>query len=192
MDGKVRHETSFTVTKPVDPSKASGFMWHDLPNRGGGIVIVQAERDLGDVGLTSGWQADNTGAAAVSANHATGSNHWVQVPMARVNGQPVTDTVLARNLNRSGADSQPLNVMGNPVPYLPASLSTADAVLTTSTIKTCRCWPHPRNTATGRSCALRRCAHAESKRRLVRRDRARQPSQVPNARCSEPGTVIAM
>jgi len=55
--------------------------------------------------------------------------------MACVNGQPVTGTVLARNLNRSGADSQPLNVMGNPVPYLPASLSTADAVLTTSTIK---------------------------------------------------------
>lgn len=136
VDGKVRYETSFTVTKPVDLSKASGFTWHDVPNRGGGIVIVQTERDLGDIGLTSGWQADNAGATAVPANHATGSNHWVQVPMTRVNGQPVTGTVLARILNRSGADSQPLNVMGNPVPYLPASVSIADAVLTTRTKET--------------------------------------------------------
>lgn len=136
IDGKVRYETSFTITRPVDLSKASGFMWHDVPNRGGAIVIVQAERDLGDIGLTSGWQADNAGATAIPANHATGSNHWVQVPMARENGQPVTGAVLARILNRSGADSQPLNVMGNPVPYLPASLSTADAVLTTHTKET--------------------------------------------------------
>ena len=33
-------------------------------------------------------------------------------------------TVLGRIVNRSGADSQPLNVMGNPMPYLPATLDT--------------------------------------------------------------------
>ena len=63
-------------------------------------------------------------------------NHWVVVPMARENGQLVTGKVLARIVNRSGVDSQPLNVMGNPVPYLPASLDTTQAVLTTHTKET--------------------------------------------------------
>src|SRR6188472_2417123 len=27
-DGKVRYETTFTITKPVDLSMASGFLWH--------------------------------------------------------------------------------------------------------------------------------------------------------------------
>jgi hypothetical protein len=76
-DGKVRYETSFTLTKPVDMSQASGFMWHDVPNRGGSIIIAAVERNLGDVGLTSGWQADNAGATAIPTNHATGLTHWV-------------------------------------------------------------------------------------------------------------------
>jgi len=135
-DGKVRYETSFTLTKPVDMSQASGFMWHDVPNRGGSIIIAAVERNLGDVGLTSGWQADNAGATAVPADRTTGNNHWVAVPMARDNGQLVTGTVLARIVNRSGADSQPLNVMGNPMPYLPATLDTTQAVLVTHTKET--------------------------------------------------------
>src|SRR3954449_9583208 len=104
-DGKVRYETSFVVTKPVNMNDASGFMWHDVPNRGGAITIVAAERNLGDVGLTSAWQADNAGATAVPTNHATGNNQWVAVPMARENGQLVTGKVLARIVNRSGVDS---------------------------------------------------------------------------------------
>jgi hypothetical protein len=135
-DGKVRYETTFTITKPVDMSKASGFLWHDVPNRGGSIIIARVERELGDVGLTSAWQADNAGGTAIPTNHATGSNHWVQVPIAKVDGQEVAGNVLARIVNRSGPASQPLNVGGNPVPYLPASLNTADAVLTTHTHET--------------------------------------------------------
>ena len=135
-DGKVRYETSFTLTKPVDMSQASGFMWHDVPNRGGSIIIAAVERNLGDVGLTSGWQADNAGATAVPTDHTTGTNHWVAAPMARDNGQLVTGTVLARIVNRSGSDSQPLNVMGNPMPYLPATLDTTQAVLVTHTKET--------------------------------------------------------
>src|SRR5678815_3002554 len=115
---------------------ASGFLWHDVPNRGGSIIINVTERDLGDIGLTSAWQADNAGATAIPANHATGTSHWVQVPMARESGTLVTGKVLARIVNRSGADSQPLNVMGNPVPYLPVSLDTTGAVLTTHTKET--------------------------------------------------------
>ena len=135
-DGKVRYETTFTITKPVDLAMASGFLWHDVPNRGGNIIINATERDLGDIGLASGWQADNAGATAVPVNHASGTNHWVVVPMARENGQLVTGKVLARIVNRSGADSAPLNVMGNPVPYLPVSLDTSAAVLTTHTKET--------------------------------------------------------
>ncbi len=135
-DGKVRYEATFTLTKPVDMSLSSGFMWHDVPNRGGAITIVATERNLGDVGLTSAWQADNAGATAVPAVHSSGSNHWVVVPMARENGQLVTGKVLARIVNRSGVDSAPLNVMGNPVPYLPTSLDTTNAVLTTHTKET--------------------------------------------------------
>src|SRR5678815_4714666 len=51
-DGKVRYETSFTITKPVDMAMASGFLWHDVPNRGGNIIINVTERDLGDIGLS--------------------------------------------------------------------------------------------------------------------------------------------
>ena len=39
-------------------AKASGLMWHDVPNRGG-RPIVAAERGFGDIGLSSAWQGDN-------------------------------------------------------------------------------------------------------------------------------------
>ena len=32
-DGKVRYVTSFVIYKPVDLTKASGMLWHDVPNR---------------------------------------------------------------------------------------------------------------------------------------------------------------
>jgi len=136
-DGKVRYETTFTLTKPVDMAQASRFMWHDVPNRGGNVIINATERGLGDVGLASGWQADNAGATAIPAVHSASTQHWVQVPMARdATGQLVTGKVRARIVNRSGVHSQPLTVMGNPMPYLPASLDTTAAVLTTRTKET--------------------------------------------------------
>ena len=51
-------------------------------------------------------------------------------------GSLVTGNVLGRIVNRSGAASQPLNVMGNPVPYLPETLDTTQAVLMTHTHET--------------------------------------------------------
>ena len=42
----------------------AGLMWHDVPNRGGRVTIPDAERMLGDVGLSSGWQGDNSGSTA--------------------------------------------------------------------------------------------------------------------------------
>ena len=135
-DGKLLYETTFVISRPVDPTKANGFMWHDVPNRGGAITPNAAENLAGDINLASGWQADNAGATAIPTDRTTGNNHWVAVPMAQQNGQLVTGNVLARIVNRSGANSAPLNVMGNPVPYLPATLNTSQAVLTTHTKET--------------------------------------------------------
>ena len=135
-DGRLHYETSFSIIKPVDLALASGFLWHDVPNRGGNITIPLAERELHDIGLASGWQADNAGNTGVPTNHASGSLHWVQVPMAMRDGQLVTGQVLGRIVNRSGADSQPIMVQANPMPYLPATLDTTQAVLTTHSHET--------------------------------------------------------
>jgi hypothetical protein len=137
-DGKVRYETNFVITKPVDLSRSSGFMWHDVPNRGGAVNLAANELIAGDIGLRSGWQADNSGNTAVptAANKATATNHWVQVPVAKANGVNVNGTVLARIVNQTGKDSRPLMVQANPMPYLPATLNTSQATLTIRTKET--------------------------------------------------------
>ena len=93
---------------PSDPSKLSGLMWHDMPNRGGRVTIVPAERNLGDVGLSSGWQGDNAGQTA----HDQAGQDFVIVPIAKyANSTPLvakclaaSSTAAARTRNRSGAD----------------------------------------------------------------------------------------
>jgi hypothetical protein len=143
----VQYVASFSIVKPADNNNISGILWHDVPNRGGRIVINVAERGLGDVGLSSGWQGDNAGAAVGGATTVppyasstsavtTGlqGNEWVKTPVA----SGITGFTIGRVINRSGAASQPLNVMGNPIPYLPASLDTAAAgvILTTHSHET--------------------------------------------------------
>jgi len=135
---KVCYVASFYIVKPVDMSKASGLMWHDVPNRGGRITIAAAEQALGDVGLSSGWQADQAGATVpVLATATSPGNDWVMAPIAKNrDGSSVTGNVMARIVNRSGPNSAPLNVMGNPVPYWPATLDTTKATLVTHTHET--------------------------------------------------------
>src|SRR5882672_7306839 len=58
-DGKVRYIASWVLTLPVDASKVSGLMWHDVPNRGSSLTNGVQERNFGDVGFASAWQ-DNT------------------------------------------------------------------------------------------------------------------------------------
>jgi len=41
-DGKVRYVASFVIYKPVDMSKASGLLWHDVPNRGRVFCLREA------------------------------------------------------------------------------------------------------------------------------------------------------
>ena len=134
-DGKVRYVATFVLTKPVDMAKASGLMWHDVPNRGRPLTLAVMERGFGDVGLANAWQGDNAGMTAtlgttVRATMTVGGNHWLQVPVAKnADGSPVTGPVLGRIINRSGPGAQPLIVQTNPLPYLPASLDTSKATL---------------------------------------------------------------
>ena len=128
-NGKVEYVASFYLVKPVDMSRASGLIWHDVPNRGRRVVIPAAERALGDVGLSSGWQGDNAGNTAPGAD-----NDWVTVPVAKnPDGTAITGKVLARIINRSGPNSQPLIVQTNPVPYKPATHDTRQATLVSRT-----------------------------------------------------------
>ena len=122
-NGMVEYVASFFIVKPVDMSRASGLMWHDVPNRGGRITITSDLRAQGDIGLSSGWQGDNAGAnaTAVPANASSptpvtpSNNEWVKTPVLT----GVTGRILGRIVNRSGTAAQPLNVMGNPIPYFP-------------------------------------------------------------------------
>ncbi len=134
-DGKVRYVATFVLTKPVDMSKASGLLWHDVPNRGRPVLLDTAERRFGDIGLASAWQGDNAGMSTalgtrLRADMKFNANHWLQVPIARnADGSAITGPVFARIINRSGLDAQPLIVQTNPVPYLPADPDTSKATL---------------------------------------------------------------
>jgi hypothetical protein len=102
-DGKVRYVATFVLTKPVDLARASGLLWHEVPNRGLRRPNVVAERANGDIDLTSAWQGDNAGATAVRATMGVAEPHWLQLPIARnADGSPVTGEVFGRIVNRGG------------------------------------------------------------------------------------------
>src|SRR5439155_4193002 len=126
-NGQVEYVASFFVVKPIDMSKSSHLMWHDVPNRGRRVTIVPAERNDGDIGLSSGWQGDNAGNTAPGAN-----NDYAVVPTARnPDGSPVTGLVMGRIKNARGVASQPLFIFANPLPYKPVTLDIAIATLST-------------------------------------------------------------
>lgn len=138
-DGKVRYVASFVLTKPVDLSKASGLLWHEVPNRGNPRPNVVAERANGDIDLTSAWQGDNAGATRVRDKAAVALPHFLQLPVARqADGSAVTGDVFGRIVNRSGPGSQPLIVQTNPVPYKPVSLDTRQSRLVMRTAESTR------------------------------------------------------
>jgi hypothetical protein len=130
--GMVQYETTFQITKPVDMTKASGLMWHDVPNRGRRLTIIPAERAFGDIGISSGWQGDNSGRTVPGEN-----NDYVIVPVAKnPDGSPITGQVMGRIMNASGPGSQTVYVHSNPMPYEPASLDTSNASLSTHSAET--------------------------------------------------------
>jgi len=127
--GKVQYMATFFLVKPVDMSKSSHLMWQDVPNRGGRITLAAPSRRDGDVGLSSGWQGDNSGGTAqVPAPGNT--NDYAVVPIARnPDGSSITGTVMGRIMNVGGIDSQPIIEHSNPIPYKPVTLDTAQATL---------------------------------------------------------------
>ena len=127
-NGNVEYVATFFLVKPIDMSRSSHLLWHDVPNRGGRITLAVDSRNEGDVGLSSGWQGDNSG----GTDQTRTGNEWVMVPIARHrSGAPITGQVLGRIVNRTGTDSQPILVQSNPLPYKPATLDTRRATLTT-------------------------------------------------------------
>src|SRR6516164_7109943 len=130
--GMVEYTATFQIVKPVEMAKASHLMWHDVPNRAGRITIVPIERANGDIGLSSGWQGDSSGATVPGPN-----NDYVVVPIAKnSDGSAITGRVMARIMNASGKASRPMIVHSNPMPYRPASLDTKEASLTTHASET--------------------------------------------------------
>ncbi len=129
-DGKARYVSSFVIYKPVDMTKASGMLWHDVPNRGRVFPFAPQERAFGDIMLASAWQGDNSGATTVRPKASAAGMQFLQLPVARgPGGTPVTGEVFGRIVNRSGPASQGLLVQTNPVPYKPVSLDTSKAKL---------------------------------------------------------------
>jgi Alpha/beta hydrolase domain len=125
--GMVEYSASFQLVKPVDMSKSSHLMWHDVPNRSGRVTIGALERASGDIGLSSGWQGDNSGQTVPKP-----TNDTVTVPVAKnPDGSPITGQVMGRILNAAGPASQPMIVHSNPLPYRPVTLDTKQATLTT-------------------------------------------------------------
>jgi hypothetical protein len=123
--GNVEYVTTFQLVKPIDMSKASHLMWQDVPNRGGRLTIIPAERNFGDIGLSAGWQGDNSGNTAPKEN-----NDYVVVPTAKnPDGSSITGPVLGRIMNASGPASQTIYPHTNPFPYKPATLDTTKAKL---------------------------------------------------------------
>ena len=124
-DGKLRYVATFVIFKPIDMKRASGLMWHDVPNRGRTFPMAPQERRLGDILLASAWQGDNSGATTVRPTASVEGMQWLQLPVAK----GVTGQVFGRIVNRAGRDSQPLIVQTNPVPYKPVSLDTTKSKL---------------------------------------------------------------
>src|ERR1041385_4903428 len=77
-NGKVEYVASFYIVKPIDMSKSSHLMWQDVPNRGGRITISPPPSNDGDIGLSSGWQGDNSGRTVPE-----GDNEYLTVPIAK-------------------------------------------------------------------------------------------------------------
>ena len=96
--GMVEYTASFQLVKPIDSSKTSRLLWHDVPNRAGRLTIAPSERALGDIGLSSGWQGDNSGQTVPGPR-----NEYLIVPAAKnQDGSAITGRVMGRILKPPG------------------------------------------------------------------------------------------
>ena len=129
--GLVEYMATFQLVKPVDMSVASGLMWHDVPNRGGRITISSDLIAAGDIGLSSGWQGDNSGNNGAGGTAQVPGREIVVVPIAKnPDGSDIHGRVMGRILNASGLASQRMIVHSNEVPYRPVDLNNPGDTLT--------------------------------------------------------------
>lgn len=90
--GKVEYRATFRIARPVDPAKASGVLYYDVPNRGNGMVSADPE---GHVRVISGWQGD----IAIPGLQS------IKVPVAkRTDGGAITGPILIRISKRQPGD----------------------------------------------------------------------------------------
>lgn len=120
--GWVEYSATFALAKPVDMAKASGVLFYDVPNRGRGAALGDAD---GHIHVISGWQGDIPPA---------GGMQTATVPVARnPDGSPITGPVLVRIVDApEGARSVPLTVgiAGGVPAAAPLTLDSANARLT--------------------------------------------------------------
>lgn len=53
--GQIEYSATFAIARPVDPARASGVLFYDVPNRGNGAVGADPD---GHIRVMSGWQGD--------------------------------------------------------------------------------------------------------------------------------------
>jgi alpha/beta hydrolase family protein len=128
--GMVEYVATFTLFKPIDLAKASNVLLYQVVNRG--RKLEPGGSDRGYSYLFSGWQGDIPAGSSLGGE----APETIEVPVARnPDGSPITGPVLVRIKNTSGSTA-PLYVYSRPVPYLPATLDTKQATLTTRASET--------------------------------------------------------
>ena len=130
--GMVEYVATFTLAKPVDPSKASGLLLYDVPNRGrsalaAGSTNAGALADLfkyGHVVISSGWQGDIPARSGLET---------ISVPVAKnPDGTYITGSVLIRfyDMPPKSVTLPLVNGLGAGTPQpQPANLDTSKARL---------------------------------------------------------------
>lgn len=125
--GMVEYVVTFTLIKPVDMGKSSSVMFYEVQNRG--RQLDPGGSNQGHMFLVSGWQ----GEIPASSTPGDGSGEFLQVPVAKnPDGSPITGPVLGR-IKNTGGNTSPLMVYLRRIPYLPLTLDTAQATLTSRT-----------------------------------------------------------
>ena len=123
--GLVEYSATFTLLRPVDSSKVSGVLWYEVPNRGNSPLNPRPSLDAltaGHILVSSGWQGDLAPRAGLET---------IAVPVARnADGSPITGPVLYRISNLRGQTASLQAGYGGLRYQLPATLDTANAVLT--------------------------------------------------------------
>ncbi|HKH93168.1 MAG TPA: alpha/beta hydrolase domain-containing protein [Gemmatimonadaceae bacterium] len=157
--GMVEYIATFTLLRPLDPSKGNGVLLHDMVNRGNKLLLPTFNRvcamaapgtacDFEGAGdgflfrqgytiLWSGWQGDIAPVAGPAGRHVL---ETVRVPVARnADGSPITGPIVVRwsdlaagtsTLSLRGTGFYSVNALALGA-YVPTTLDTREARLET-------------------------------------------------------------